>query len=193
MKRRAQAGFTLIETLIAMMIMSGAVMVLAMSWSGNVARIKSSRTNNTMALLLERKMTEKEIEFRSKPHNEIPEEENGDFGPKYPGYRWEVKSQDFEMPNLSGALISKEGGADENLLMIVQTMTDHIRETVKEVSVFVYYKAHSSKEIKSNVTTYFVDYSKPIPIPGMPSGAGSGNETGSGTGSGAGSATGGGQ
>lgn len=174
-KSKDQLGFTLIETMIAMMIMAGAIMILATSWSGNVARVKSARLNNTMAALLERKMTETEILYKDKPLNEIVEEDSGDFGDKYPEFRWEMTSKEFEMPNLSSALISQEGGADEMLLTIVRTMSEHISQTVKEVNVAVIYKSRAGREIKSSVTTYFIDYAKPLPLPGLPGGANGNN------------------
>lgn len=173
--RTAIMGFTLIETLIAMMILSGGIMVLANSWSGNFARIRNARINNTMAALLERKMTETEITYRDRPVNEVPEEESGDFGPKYPGYRWVLNSKDFEMPNLSGALVSREGGADEMLLTMVSTMTEYINQSVKEVSVTVFYRSRGGKEIKNSVTTYFIDYTKELPMPGGIPGPGASN------------------
>lgn len=182
-------GFTLLETLIAMVLMSLAVMVLANSWSGNIARLKNARINNTIATLLERKMAEAEIAYRDKPLNEIKEEDGGDFGPQYPGYRWALNAKEFEMPDLSGALISREGGADEMLLTLVRTMTEFINQSVKELTVTVFYKTRTGKEIKHSVTTYFVDYSKELPLPtgGLPgAAAGGGGDGGSGTAAGGG-------
>lgn len=164
-------GFTLLEVLVATLIMSGAVVVLATAWSGNFNRVRNARINNNIAMLLERKMTEYEVMAKEKPISEIPEEEGGDFGAKFPGYRWTMKSQPFEMPNLSGVLTAQEGGANEMTLMLVDTMSKYIKDAVKEVSVTVYYKSRSGKEIKHTVTSYFVDYSKEIPIPGLPGGA----------------------
>lgn len=73
------------------------------------------------------------------------------------------------MPSLTGALISREGGADEMLLTIVRTMTEYINQTVKEVNVTVYFKSRAGKELKSSVATYFIDYTKDLPMPqGLP-------------------------
>ena len=165
------AGFTLIEVLVAMVIMSGGVMVLANSWSGNYMRIRNSRVNNTMGMLLERKMTEVGVKNTDKPFDQIADDDAGDFGTKYPGYRWEMKSKKFEMPDMSSALISREGGADQMLLTMITTVQNFIKEAVKEVSVTVIYKSRVGREIKNTVTTYIVDYSKDLPIPGGMGGA----------------------
>ena len=55
-------GFTLIEVLVAMVIMVGGIVVIANAWSGNFSRIKGARINNVAATLLERKMTALEFE-----------------------------------------------------------------------------------------------------------------------------------
>ena len=168
---KSNAGFTLIEVLVAMVIMAGGVMVLANSWSGNYMRIRNSRVNNTMATLLERKMTEISVKNIDKPFDQVQDEDAGDFGTKYPGYRWEMKAKKFEMPDMSSALISREGGADQMLLTMITTVQDFIKEAVKEISVTVIYKSRGGREVKNAVTTYLVDYSKELPVPGGLAGA----------------------
>jgi general secretion pathway protein I len=180
-------GFTLIEVLVAMMILSGAIMVMANAWSGNFARIRNARVNNTMAALLERKMTEYEIRVKEKNVDDVPEEETGEFGVQFPGYRWEMKTQAFEMPNITGALSAREGGVDEMTMMIVKTTSDYMKEAVRELAVTVFYKARNGNEIRHTATTYLVDYTKEIPLPPLP---GMGAQSGAGSPGGAGAATG---
>lgn len=159
------AGFTLIEVLVAMLIMVGAVVMVANAWSGNVARLEKSRINNTTALLLQRKMAEIEIQYKDKSIEEIPEEEAGDFGAAYPQYRWTMESKEFEMPDLSDALISRDGGAQEELLTIVRTMTEVFNKNIKEVTVSILYTSRrTKKQVKNSITTYFIDYSKDISL-----------------------------
>jgi len=151
--------------LIAMMIMLGAIVMVANAWSGNLARLEKARINNTTALLLSRKMAEVEIQYREKPLEEIPEEDDGDFGPAFPQYKWEMASKEFEMPDLSEALMSRDGGAQSELLQIIRTMPDVFNKNIKEVTVsIVYTSKRTKKQIKNSVTTYFVDYSKDIPL-----------------------------
>lgn len=175
-------GFTLLEVLIAVVIMAGGIMVMANAWSGNFLRVRNSRINNTAASLLERKMTEIEILYQDKPIEEVKEEDGGDFGSMFPGYSWTMSSKEFEMPDLSSSLASREGGADEMLLTIVKTMTEFIKKSVKEVSVTVIFKPKKGNEIKHTVTTYLVDYTKDIDVPGL--GGGAAAATGSGSGGG---------
>ena len=165
-----QRGFSLIEVLVAVMILGGAILILANAWGGNFSRVRNSRINNTMAMLLEKKMTEYEIRAKEKSAADIPEEEGDSFGAKFPGYRWTMKMQPFEMPNMSGALTAREGGADEMTLMIVDTMSKYIKEAVKELNVTVYYKGRTGGEVKHSATSYLIDYTKEIPLPAIPGG-----------------------
>lgn len=161
-------GFTLIETMIAMMIMTGALIIIGQSWSGNLMRLEKSRLNTDMAQLLDRKMAEVEMTYRGEPISQIREEDGGDFGALFPGYSWEMKAKEFEMPDLSGALMTKDGGVDEMTLLIIRTVAAYLKETIKEVSVTVSFqpKDPKAKPIRQSVATYFIDYSKPLALGG---------------------------
>ena len=162
------------------MILAGGILVMANAWSGNFMRVRNARINNTMATLLEKKMTEIEVLSTEKSINDISEEDAGDFGAKFPGYRWEQKSQPFEMPDMTGALTAKSGGADQMTLTIMHTMSDYIKQAVKEVNVTVFYKSRRGKEVKQSATIYAIDYSKELPMPGGLPGGGSGGGLGGG-------------
>jgi general secretion pathway protein I len=174
LQKERQRGFTLIEVLIATIIMAGAIMVLANSWSGNFMRVRNARINNTMANLLERKMTEFEVQTKEHPQDVLPESDGGDFGAKFPGYRWEMTSQPFEMPDITSALAAREGGVDEMLLTIVQTTSQFMKDAVKEMQVTVYYKGNRGREIQQSATTYIIDWTKEMQLPGMPGGGSGG-------------------
>lgn len=175
---RRQAGFTLIEVLVAVVIMVGGIVVMANAWSGNFLRVRNSRINNTAASLLERKMTEIEVTYQDKPIDQIKDSDAGDFGAMFPGYSWEMTAKEFEMPDITGSLVAREGGADEMMLTIVKTTTEYIKKAVKEVSVTVSFKPKKGNPIRHTVATYFVDYTKPLDVPGMPSGAAAGGAAG---------------
>ncbi len=171
-------GFTLIEVMIAVVIMAGSLIVIGSSWSGNFMRIEKARVNANMAALLERKMTELDLEYRGKPIGDIKEEDAGGFGEGYDQYRWEMRSKEFEMPDVSGMMSGQNqdsGNSSNNEMMtlIVKTVTDYVKTAVKEVTVTVYYKKNPKlKEISQAIATYFVDYTKPLSISGLPAGAG---------------------
>lgn len=159
-------GFTLIEVVIAIAILAGGIIVVANSWSGNTLRIRKSNLYNNVSILLQRKVTEIEAKYKGKKIEEIPEEEKGDFGSEHPQYRWEMTSQEFEMPDLSSILINQDGGADEMLLTVVRKTTEFINQSVKEVSVAIIVKG-TKKDVRFEVNTYFVDFEKDLTIGGL--------------------------
>jgi general secretion pathway protein I len=172
---RSQSGFTLMETLVAVMIMTGGLIVIGSSWSGNLMRIEKARVNSNMAALLERKMTEFDLLYRGKPLSEIKEEDAGEFEGDLKSYSWEMRSKEFEMPDLTAAVGGRsqsQGQNNEILLLIARTVTEYVKTAVKEVTVTVYYKSKRAKAkvMKQSVSTYFMDYSKPITISGLPGG-----------------------
>lgn len=69
------------------------------------------------------------------------------------------------------------------LLTLVRTVSEYIKQSAKEVTVTVRYKGRGKTELRNSVTTYFVDYTKEVPLPGADAaGALGGGAGGSGTG-----------
>lgn len=170
--KKNHSGFTLLETLLAVMILASALLLLTQSWSGSFLRVKKTQQQFEMASLLERKITEIELEYRGKSLDEIPEERSEDFGDLYNQYSWTMSSKKLEIPDLSSALTAKDGGADQMTLTVVKQLTDGLSKMVKEVTVTVTYKNAQNKKAKpvqASVTTYFVDYDKEVSfgVPGL--------------------------
>jgi general secretion pathway protein I len=75
------------------------------------------------------------------------------------------------MPDMSSALISREGGADDMLITMVRTIADYIKQAVKEVTVTISFKPKNApKPITATATTYYVDYTKEPTLGGIPGG-----------------------
>ncbi len=163
-----KSGFTLLEVLVAIVILVGGILVVSSSWSGNFLRIRKANLYNNVAFLLERKVTELDAFYRGKPIDDIKEEESGDFGDEYPQYTWAMKSKKFIMPDLSSLLISKDGGADEMFLTIIKQTTEYISKAVKEVTVSVFVTAPGGKKAEFKVVMYFVDFNKELEVGGSP-------------------------
>lgn len=156
-----QQGFTLIETMIAFAIVAGAIMAAGNSWSGNFTRVEKMRAQNRAAGLLERVMTEMKIKYQEAIPS-IPETASGKFE-GLNNYSWEMKSKPFEMPSLSSLIVSQDKNTDANLIQLVDQMTEYFKQAVKEMTVTVIYSKHG-KQLRYEVTTYFVDYNQQIPM-----------------------------
>ena len=160
-KKNNPKGFTLVEVVVSVTILAGSILVISNMWSGNFLRVRKTRLNHNVATLLESKMTEFEILYKERV-NELPEEEEGEFE-NFKNYRWKFESQEFEMPDLSGALVSREGGADEMLISMIKQMTEYISKSVKEATLTIFVKV-GKKEVAYSVTTYFIDYNVNLSI-----------------------------
>ena len=167
LKLNKTKGFTILEVVIAMIILSGALIVLTSSWGGAFMRVKKAQRYFEASSLLERKMVEIDLEFRGKPLDSIPENKEGDFE-GVDDYSWKMSSKKLEFPDFSSTLASRDGGVDEMTMMIIKQMTEAMSKSIKEVTVTVLYKV-GKKPTEYSVTTYFVDYNKDLPL-GMPGG-----------------------
>ncbi len=150
------SGFSLIEVMIAMLILSGAMIALSQSWSGSLFSFRKAQSVNTIVSLLKKKTTELEIKYKGLSFNEIPKDEAGGFDQGYEDFTWQSETQDLEFPDLSQVLISKEGGANEMLLTVVKQMTDFFSKSIKELRVSIIWKS-AKREVKYSIVTYLVN------------------------------------
>jgi len=160
-----QYGFTLIEVLIASLILAGGIIVLSAAWSGSLMRLRKARLNSEVVVLLQQKMTEMELEFKNEPLDSVDESLSGDFGSEYPQYRWTFKTRELELPDLRALLVSRDEGADQLLLEIIDKTTQYIEQSVKEITVTVHVKK-GTRELSYSLTSYLVDYDKQIALGG---------------------------
>lgn len=173
MSIKRKKGFTLLETLLAMVILSTGILLLTNSWSGSFARIRKTQLTNEISALLERKMVEIDAEYAGKSLESIPEEQAEDFGEEYAQYSWKMQSKELEVPDLSASMTAREGGANEMAIMIIRQLSEHLSKSVKEVKVSIIYKG-GAKPIEYSATTYFVNYDRQLSLGGAGGGAGAG-------------------
>ncbi len=163
-------GFTLLETLIAVVILSTALMLLANTWSSSGIRVRKTQIQFEIAALLERKMTDLEIEYRGKSLDEIKEETSPEpIGDEFPQYKWKMKSKKLEFPDLSASMAAKEGGTNAFMSTVVKQLTESLSKSIKEVTVTIILESKGRKPQEFSVTSYFMDYDKDIQM-GVPTG-----------------------
>lgn len=167
-KKLSRKGLTLIEVLVAITILMGAVMTLSLTWSGNTLRVRKSRLFNSAAVLLERKVTELELKYQDTDLASIPKEDSGDFGSDYPRFTWKFESQEFVMPDMKElqSADSEEGVINETLLMVLGQMQDYLSKAIKEAKITVIADRKGKKPASYSLTTYFVDFNQEFNLGG---------------------------
>jgi len=91
--RKKNAGFTLMEVLVAVAVLAIALVAVFQMQSQSVSMATDSRFMTTAALLAQSKMAEIESGALS-----ADRAQTGDFGSDYPQYTWQVEISDTQLP-----------------------------------------------------------------------------------------------
>ncbi len=87
--RRGEAGFTLLEILVAMSIITFALIAIFRLYTQTISMNHLLAFNTTAPFLAQKKMAE----LTSMPEKELGDN-SGDFGEAFPGYTWAVSVED---------------------------------------------------------------------------------------------------
>lgn len=167
-------AFTLIEVIMALIVISSGLFILTNSWSGTYSRLRKTQIQVQLAALLERKVAEIEREYKNKSLDSIEEEKEDKFGGEVPDtYSWKMTSRKLEIPDLSPLIAAGDGGGGPTMMMVMKLFTDHLSKSIKEVKISVI-NTELSKPLIADVTIYMVDYDRPINLPGLGGGSDSG-------------------
>lgn len=177
---RSEKGFSLIEVLIALAILSSSLMVISTAWSTTMQRMRKMKQQYQAAYLLDYKVADFERQYKDKIM-QLPEAEEGtfeDLGAEYKDYTWAVQTKKFEMPDLTPILAQRKQGADVMLTTMMGQLSDYFRDAAREVTVTITY-TYRKKQIKYSATTFIVDFNQQLPMPnlgggGMGAGGGGG-------------------
>jgi len=153
-----QAGFTLLETLVALSIMLVAFSAILMAESASLNSALKAKQMNVVSMLAKNIMVETEYKIEGKPFSEVKKEEGGVFPPPHENYRWMRTIKEIKFPTLS---FGKAGGEDQSettnhMERLARLMSKYLSKAIREVSVTVSWKKGSGEQSFS-VTTYWVN------------------------------------
>ncbi len=153
-------GFTLIEVLMSILLLATTSVILYQSWNGSLLAVRKGRSYSTIALLLQKKAVEFEVQSKDKTVDDI-KDDSGDFGSDFPEYKWEIKQKPFIIPSL---FPKNENGENQNELMtlVIKTLTEYFEKAVREIQITVIY-SRGAKSQKHSLSTIFIDYTKELP------------------------------
>jgi prepilin-type N-terminal cleavage/methylation domain-containing protein len=157
---RTNRGFTLVEVLIATMILATALVALNSSWTGSLMAFRKAKQVQLINSLLKGKITELEIKYRELGFTEIPESESGKFD-DYKNLSWSSEVKELDFPDLGGVLAAQDGGVDETTLLLIRQMTEYFSKAIKELKVTVTWTVRERK-VEYSVSTYLVNYDQEL-------------------------------
>jgi general secretion pathway protein I len=172
-------GFTLLETIIALAIMTMAFAAILTTISNSVNASARTHEMTVIQMLAKQELIETEYKFEGKTFDEYKKEDSGTFPAPYESYRWTSVVKEIEFPNIGGmssgggaaqggdsqSSSSSGGGAgaansdannSEIADMMQKLVTQFLSKAVREVTVTILWKK-GSKEQNFAVTTYWVD------------------------------------
>lgn len=160
-------GFSLIEVLIALVIMTGSVTVVAMAWSGSQQRLKKMKINHQLAFLLDYKVSDIERKYRL-ILTQLPDAEQGTFeelSPEYKDYSWTLQSKKFELPDLTPLMVSQGGKDtfDPMITMMMDSLSEFFNQAAKEVTVTITY-TYKKNKIQYAASKFLIDFNQPLPM-----------------------------
>ena len=163
--RSTLSGFTLVEVLMAMGILSFSAIVIYSTWRGNLHRYKSSKVKTVAVELLQKKILELETEYKEKVFNLPTELQKGSFEEdgQYKYYFWEWQTQKLDFPDLA----SMVGGFEDDsmVLMVLNKFTQYLNQSIREIVVTVKYKIGEKVRYKYSVPFYLVDFNQRLQLP----------------------------
>lgn len=176
--RKSQKGFSLIEILIALSILTGALIVVSTAWSTTMLRIRKMKMNHQAAFLLDYKVSDMERQYKDQL-TQLPDEKDGTFeelGSEFKNYSWSMKSKKFELPDLTPLLGQQKNrqGTDALLATMMGQLSDYFNQAAKEVTVTVIY-TYNKKNVRFAATTFLVDFNQTLPLPSLGGGGPGGN------------------
>ena len=154
-----KTGFTLLETLAAVLLLAGLAALVSQISYGNFQRIKKSRRINRAAFLLEQKMSELEAEYKNSGNiAALPSEAEGEFEDEKE-FSWSYKTRPLELPGAL-AMLALQGIPQSDInIRLAGMMKDIARQIVLELELKATWKK-GGRQADYSLVSYFVDYGK---------------------------------
>lgn len=152
--KRGEAAFSLLEVMIAVVILAMAFSTLIGAVSSSSARARSAEELLTATMLAREKMTEMDLELaKGMAKGEFPEdrEEDGEFKKPFERFRWKMTIKKVTLP---APVIGEKGSIQET---VGRELTKEISKSVRELTLNVSWtEAASDRERSFDITTHIV-------------------------------------
>ncbi len=155
LRTNRQGGFTLLEVLIAMTILTMTLASIIGVESSAIQASARAKEYNIIAMLARNQMIETEYEIEGKQFKDVSDEAEGAFAAPFEGYAWKRKIKELKFPNLGMGGAGGDQGGDA-LDMLAKLFTKYLSDAIREVSVTILWK-DGAAERNFTVSTYWVN------------------------------------
>ncbi len=115
MTYRAKWGFSFIEVMVALVILTTSLIVLLDNQGRSMDLVRKARSADVAVELASEKMNELVAVSNEKGPTALKQEEGGEFDQeKFPGFKWRYRTLKVPTPNFAGLLGLAVGGDKEN-------------------------------------------------------------------------------
>ena len=163
-------GFTLLEVMIAMAIMTLAFASILAVEQGSINASARAKQMNVVGMLARNKMVETEFKIEGKTFEEAKKEDAGTFAEPYTDYRWKAVIKEMKFPELGMGSGSKDPGSKDqsgsqtqSSEMVGKMITKYLSKAIREVNVTVFWKRGSGEQ-SYTLSTYWVNLNNELQI-----------------------------
>ena len=176
-RRRSSSGFTLLEIMVAIAILSSTLVVLLSIVTNNVRSTNHAKMTTSATLLARTKMVDIEDEILDNGFTDNDENAAGSFKELgYPQFRWETSIERIELPSdlaqrsRDQATTQSQDAKDPMSLLtgfmggmmssFIEPIRNGLQESVRKVTVRVLWDEHGRPDQSFEVVQYLTDPSK---------------------------------
>ena len=155
--RPADQGFTFLEVMVALAIMSVALVTVIVAQSQSIALVEKGKDISFLTELARRKMAELELEFRGRSLGELREKEKGKFEEEdLADFSWSYEIRKLEIPKGLSNQLSDQAGGKGNVGM--GAVADILGKSISQLELTVVW-GDEKKGRTVSVTTFLTDSS----------------------------------
>lgn len=153
-----EAGFTMLEVLIALGIMMVSFAAILGVQSNSINTTDRSKRLTTVAMLAKNQMLDTESMLEGKSFKEVSKEDEGTFEEPHQEFSWKREIKEIKFPNLLPAGQSGDSDSTETE-RFGKLLAKFLSDSIREVTITIKFK-RGNQEQSYKLSTYWVDFNR---------------------------------